>query len=180
MKRFYVGVALILTLMGGIVYADMIELKQSAGTIIKWVGDSLGNAMVSMGTLIACEDETNNLCMVSGGKVRGFSGNMMANVSTNTTGSPITGYTGSKTVKATLVCNAGGSTNCGITVTIYGSELNTQTAGTEQQLCQMIIPTGASTTTSTCPTITGSFLYMWGVTTGVAGTSPVLNVTTMY
>ena len=132
----------------------------------------------SLDTTLSCEDQTNSLCMTSGGAVR--SAPMMAAVSTNTTGSPVGLPTGNKTIKGTLTCNAGGSTNCGITITIYGSELNSQATGTKEQLCQVIIPTGAAVTSGTCPVITASFLYMWAETTGVAGTSPSLNVTGMY
>lgn len=106
--------------------------------------------------------------------------NLMTNVSTNTTGSVVNLPAGSKTIQGTLVCNAGGSTNCGITFTIYGSRLATQATGTKEQLCQVIIPTGAATTTGTCAPITGAFLSMWAETTGVAGTSPALTIDSMH
>lgn len=105
---------------------------------------------------------------------------MQTAVSTNATGSAVQLPAGAKTIQGILTCNAGGSTNCGITVTIYGSVVNTQTAGTFEQLCQFVLPTGAARTTGTCPVITGNFLYMWSATTGVAGTSPSLDVTAMY
>lgn len=134
----------------------------------------------SLDTTLACEDQTNSLCMTSGGAVRGAVANIMSAVSTNTTGSAVQLPTGSKTIKGTLTCNAGGSTNCGITITIYGSELNTQATGTKVQLCQIIIPTGAAVTSDACPPITTAWLYTWAETTGVAGTSPSLNVTANY
>lgn len=154
-------------------------LLTSILAILTDVWDTVNRAFqFTMVTLLSGEDQTNNLLMTSGGAVRSTA--MMAAVSTNTTGSPVALPTGNKTIKGTLTCNAGGSTNCGITVTIYGSELNTQATGTEEQLCQMVIPTGAAVTTRTCPPISAAFLYIWSVTTGVAGTSPSLNVTSMY
>src|ERR1043165_6101704 len=140
--------------------------------------DLAGNARFTLGTLLSGEDQTNNLLMTSGGAVRQIA--LMTAVSTNSTGSTAAGYVGSKTVKGTLTCNAGGSTNCGITYTIYGSELSSQATGTKEQLCQVVIPTGAAVTSGSCAPITAAFTYLWAETTGVAGTSPSLNLTLMY
>ena len=140
--------------------------------------DSAQNKYVTPGTLSAGEDQTNNLVMTSGGVVRSTA--IMTAVSTNTTGSVITLPTGSKSIQGILSCNAGGSTNCGITYTIYGGPLNSTTSGQTEQLCQVIIPTGAAYTSGTCPPITGNFLFVYAITTGVAGTSPSLTVTGMY
>lgn len=137
-----------------------------------------GDLEVALTTLIACEDQTNHLCMVSGGKVRLTA--LMTGVTGNATGSVVQLPTGSKTIQGILTCNAGGSTNCGITITIYGSMISSQVTGTFEQLCQLIIPTGAARTTYTCNPITGAFPYIWATTTGVAGTSPSLDVTGAY
>lgn len=141
--------------------------------ILTDVWDDTNNALgVTLRTLLSGEDQTNNLLMTSGGIVRLTT--LMSGVSTNTTSSLVDGYTGSKTVKGTLTCNAGGSTNCGVTVTIFGNEENT-TNGSEQ-LCQVVVPTGAAYTPVTCPVITAAFRYLYATTTGIAGTSPSLTL----
>ncbi len=140
--------------------------------------DLSGNLRTTLGTLLSCEDQTNNLCMTSGGAVR--SKTMASAVSTNTTSAVTQPPTGPKSIQGILTCNAGGSTNCGITFTVYGSALNTQATGTKVELCAATIPTGAAVTSSACPVITAPYLYMWIETTGVAGTSPSLTVTAMY
>lgn len=150
--------------------------------ITSTAGGGIGIAVNSSGqlvlALISGEDTTNNLIMTSGGAVRNTA--LMTGVTGNVTGSTYQLPVGSKSIQANLLCNNGSSTNCGITVTIYGAVSNTQTTGTFEQLCQLIIPTGAARTTYTCNPITGNFLYMWATTTGVAGTSPSLDVTAMF
>jgi hypothetical protein len=103
----------------------------------------------------------------------------MTGVSTNTSSTPIAGYMGNKTFSGTLVCNAGGSTNCGITYTIWGSMTNSNTAGVS--LCTVVIPTGSATTYGDCAgVVTASYAYLYAITTGVAGTSPSLTITMGY
>ena len=137
--------------------------------------DGSGNANVNLATLGSGEDQTNNALMVEGAEVRTVS--LMSGVSTNTTGTAASLSIGNKSVMGILTCNAGGSTDCGVTVTIYGSELNSQATGTFEQLCQAVIPTGTAVQHFTCSTITAPFPYIWAATTGIAGTSPSLNVT---
>lgn len=122
------------------------------------------------------EDPDNDLLKVSGGKVRVT--NLMTNVSTNTTSATQIFPVGEKTFQGTLVCNAGGSTNCGITFVVKGYRLNATTIG--ETLCTAIIPTGAATTIATCPAFAAPYLYYWAETTGVAGTSPALTIDGMY
>jgi hypothetical protein len=159
---------------GGTANASAPTLQE--GGLYGFFMDLAGNTRTTLGTLLSGEDQTNNLIRTSGGAVRQTA--IATNVSTNTTTATSVGFTGNKTFKGTLVCNAGGSTNCGITYTVYGNELNSTTGG--EQLCQVIIPTGAATTSGTCPVIQGNFSYFFIITTGVAGTSPSLNVTAMY
>lgn len=122
------------------------------------------------------EDPDNDLLKTSGGKVRVT--NLMTNVSTNTTSATQILPVGEKTIQATLVCNAGGSTNCGITFIIYGYRLNATTIG--EPLCEATIPTGLATAIATCDTFRANFLFYWASTSGVAGTSPALTVDAMY
>ena len=138
--------------------------------------DSAENKYVTQGTLTAGEDQTNNLVMTSGGLPR--SSAIMTSVSTNTTSSTVILPIGSKSIKGTLTCNAGAATNCGVTFTIYGNETNSAANG--EQLCQVVIPIGLAITPGTCPAITTPWMFMYATTTGIAGTSPSLNVTGMY
>jgi hypothetical protein len=140
--------------------------------------DLSGNVRMTMGTLLSGEDQTNNLIMTSGGAVRTTI--VAAAVTGNATSTATTIPVGSKSVEGLLVCNAGGSTNCGITYEIRGSAVNNPSSTTGVSLCTAVIPTGSANQSVACPVMTANYSYFWVVTTGVAGTSPVLNVYAMY
>lgn len=65
------------------------------GSANSFSSDLAGNVRVALGTLLACEDQTNSLCMTSGGAVR--SATMASAVTTNTTSSAVAVPTGTKT-----------------------------------------------------------------------------------
>jgi hypothetical protein len=141
--------------------------------------DPAGNVRMTMGTLLSGENQANNSIAVSGANVQQTL--VAGPISTNATSASNTLLTGSKSIEGILVCNAGGSTNCGITYEIRGSAVNNPGTTTGVSLCTVTIPTGTATLSGACPgVITGNYSFYWIVTTGVAGTSPVLNVYAMY
>lgn len=161
---------------GGLGTNEVADPSRVEGSPGSFSFDLLGGARVNIrniGVLLSGEDQTNNLFMTSGGKVRQI---VWPVVSTNTTSTVQVMYTGYKSLKGTLVCNAGASTNCGITVEVFGNENNSTTGG--ESLCTVTIPTGLATTTGTC-VISAPYSYVYFKTTGVAGTSPVLTMTGM-
>src|SRR3990167_1620995 len=60
--------------------------------------DTSGNVKMSLGTLLSCEDQTNNLCMVSGGAVRQTTVTMGAAATANGTTAVFALPTGSKSI----------------------------------------------------------------------------------
>jgi hypothetical protein len=133
--------------------------------------DLSGNLRTTMGTLLAGEDQPNNLLMTSGGKARQLQ--VLTNVSTNTTSATFLLPVGVKSGDFSMVCNAGASTDCTIAIAVFGNFKNTTTNG--QLLCNVVLPTGSATTIGICPDFSTNFAYYFFTTTAVAGTSPVLN-----
>ena len=144
--------------------------------------DLSGNLRVTLGTLLACEDQANNLCMVSGGVVRVVSIASNLLVAADCTSSCTPAVTeiipvGSKTIEGRVV-----STTSGATVTqtqkIYGSSSSSFTTDDAELLCTLVL-SGTQVTTKaivkSCPPITANYSY-YGVissattTTGNAAT----------
>lgn len=150
-------------------------LAEASTGYFSW--DLNGNLRISQGTLTSGEDQPNNLLMTSGGVVR--QSIVASGITTNTTSAANTIYTGNKSVEGILVCNGGASTNCGITFELRGSAVNAPSATAGVSLCTTVIPTGLATRSEACPVFTANYSFYWIVTTGVAGTSPVLTIYAM-
>lgn len=135
--------------------------------------DANGNVRVTQGTLEACEDQTNSLCMVSGGVVRSKA--MAAAVTTDTTSAAVTLPVGSKSIYGS-VAGTGSVTQ---TQKIYGGITSGVTATTGVLLCTLTL-SGTTTAVDACPVITANFLYYIVVTSATTGTSASGDVTAMY
>ena len=95
--------------------------------------DLAGNVRVTLGTLLSCEDQTNNLCMVSGGVVRSKS--MATAVTTDTTSSAVALPVGSKTIYGALT----GTGSITQTQKIYGGITSGVTSTTGILLCTLTL-----------------------------------------
>lgn len=130
--------------------------------------DVNGALKVTQATLTSCEDQTNNLCMVSGGAVR--STTMASAVTTNTTSTAVALPTGSKTIYGAIAAGTQ-------TMKIYGGITSGVTTSTGILLCTLTLT--ASNLVDACPVITANFLYYivnTSLTTGGASGT----VTAMY
>lgn len=135
--------------------------------------DVNGALKVTQATLTSCEDQTNNLCMTSGGAVR--STTMASAVTTNTTSAAVALPTGSKTIYGALT-GTGAITQ---TQKIYGGITSGVTSTTGILLCTLTL-SGTTAVYDACPVMTANFLYYIVVTSSTSGTSASGTVTAMY
>lgn len=135
--------------------------------------DVNGALKVTQATLTSCEDQTNNLCMVSGGAVR--STTMASAVTTDTTSAAVALPTGSKTIYGALT-GTGAITQ---TQKIYGGITSGVTSTTGILLCTLTL-SGTTAVYDACPVMTANFLYYIVVTSSTTGTSASGTVTAMY
>ena len=134
---------------------------------------SLQSNGVTLVTLLACEDQTNNLCMTSGGAVR--STTMASAVTTNTTSAAVALPVGSKSIYGSLT-GTGAITQ---TQAIYGGITSGVTSTTGILLCTLTL-TGTTAVYDACPVMTANFLFYIVVTTATTGTGASGTVTGMY
>lgn len=135
--------------------------------------DVNGALKVTQATLTSCEDQTNNLCMTSGGAVR--STTMASAVTTDTTSTAVALPTGSKTIYG-AVTGTGSITQ---TQKIYGGITSGVTSTTGILLCTLTL-SGTTAVYDACPVMTANFLYYIVVTSSTTGTSASGTVTAMY
>ena len=130
--------------------------------------DSNGNLIMSLGTLISGEDQTNNLLMTSGGAVRGTEGNLINSAVGNATSAAFTLPTGSKSITARIT----GAGAVAQVITIYGGTSSGMAAATSTVLCTITLSgtNGAAGTADMCPVITAPVLFYIAVTSGSSGT----------
>jgi|CXWL01.1.fsa_nt_gi hypothetical protein len=153
-------------------FAGTIQLRQSNGTLTDQSGTG-GAADVNMATLLACEDQPNNLCMVSGGAVRGKT--MASAVTTDTTSAAVALPTGSKSIYGSVT----GTGPIAQTQKIYGGITSGVTSTTGILLCTLTLG-GTTAVYDACPVMTANFLYYIVVTSSTSGTSASGTVTAMY
>ncbi len=128
--------------------------------------DLSGNARFTMGTLLSCEDQTNNLCMVSGGAVRTTTFSSVTAAATNSTVTTVP--VGSKTFVVQII-NSTSETKAA-TVSIYGNVISSTTGGI--LLCTVTLPSTATTLQlqDACPPVTANFpYYFYATAAGGAG-----------
>ena len=116
--------------------------------------DTAGNKRMTIGTLIAGEDQTNNLLMTSGGVARMTT---FSSVTSATTSSVSAVPMGAKTFVAQII-NATSETKAA-TLTIYGNLISSTTGGIA--LCIITLPSTATTLQlqDSCPITSVNFLY---------------------
>jgi len=125
--------------------------------------DVNGALKVTQATLTACEDQTNSLCMVSGGAVRQTTVTMGSAATTNATTAAFTIPTGSKSIYG-QVSGTGAVTQ---THAIYGDVDNDAANGI--LLCTITL-SGTTRTQDACPVFTANFKYYYITTTNTTGT----------
>lgn len=133
--------------------------------------DTSGNLWVTLKTLLAGEDQTNNLIMTSGGVVRQTT--VTSAVTTNTTSTAVAVPTGSKTFYGQVV-GTGAVTQ---TQAIYGDIDNDAANGI--LLCTLTL-SGTTRTQDACPVVTANFTYYYVTTTNTTGTSATGAIYAMY
>ena len=143
------------------------------GTLYGFFMDLAGNLRVTLGTLLAGEDQTNNLLMTSGGAVR--STTMASAVTTNTTSAAAVLPVGSKSIYGS-VTGTGAITQ---TQAIYGGITSGVTSTTGILLCTLTL-SGTTAVYDACPVMTANFLFYIVVTTATTGTGSSGTVTGMY
>lgn len=139
--------------------------------------DANGNLNVNLATLLSCEDQTNNLCMTSGGVARGSEGNIINSAVGDATSAAFTLPTGYKTIKARIT----GAGSVAQVITIYGGASSSMAAATSDVVCTITLSgtSGAAGTAASCPPFIAPFLYYIAVTSGSSGT-PTTILTGMY
>lgn len=145
-------------------WAVDIDIRHTDGTKTP-LGGTGAVADMNLATLLACEDQANSLCMVSGGAVR-FSYLGVA-VTTDTTSASITLPTGPKSVYAVLT-GTGAITQ---TIKIYSGVATGFTPSTEGILLCTLTLSGTTTVADQCPVITAPGLFYKQVTSSTSGTS---------
>ena len=124
------------------------------GTANSFSGDLSSNVRITQGTLMAGEDQTNNLLMTSGGVARMTT---FSSVTSATTSSVSAVPMGAKTFVAQII-NATSETKAA-TLTIYGNLISSTTGGIA--LCIITLPSTATTLQlqDSCPITSVNFLY---------------------
>ena len=122
--------------------------------------DLFGNLRVTLETLLAGEDLTNNLMMTSGGASRLTT---FASVTSATTSAISAVPTGTKTFYAQII-NATSETKAA-TIQIWGSPFNNTTYGVK--ICEITLPSTASSLElhDACPKTDVTMQYWWYITT---------------
>lgn len=170
--RLLAYAALLLLLVAQPAWAVDIDIRHADGTKTP-LGGTGGVADVNLATLLACEDQTNSLCMVSGGVVR--STTMASAVTTDTTSAAVALPVGSKSIYGS-VTGTGAITQ---TQKIYGGITSGVTSTTGILLCTLTL-SGTTAVYDACPVMTANFLYYIVVTSSTSGTSASGTVTAMY
>lgn len=139
--------------------------------------DVNGALKTTLATLLSCEDQTSQLCRVSGGAVRGTEGNLINSAVGDATSSAFTLPTGSKSITGRIT----GAGSVAQTIKIYGGTSSGMAAATSELLCTLTLSgtSGAAGTALMCPVITAPILYYIVVTSGSSGT-PTTIVTATY
>lgn len=176
LRTYLLGLVLLLSSSASAYAAGPVSSTAAApalteGSANSFSGDLLGNIRTTLGTLLACEDQTNNLCMVSGGAVRQTT--VTSAVTTNTTSTAIAVPTGSKTFYGQVV----GTGSVTQTQAIYGDIDNDAANGI--LLCTLTL-SGTTRTQDACPVVTANFSYYYVITTATTGTSATGAVYAMY
>ena len=148
-------------------FAGTIQIRQSNGTLTD-LGGTGAVADMNMATLLACEDQTNNLCMTSGGAVRGTEGNLINSAVGDATSAAFTLPTGSKSFTARIT----GAGSVVQTLKIYGGTSSGMVAATSELLATINLAgtSGAAGTAAMTPPITAAVLYYIVVTSASSGT----------
>jgi len=117
--------------------------------------DLAGNARVTLGTLLAGEDQTNNGIMVFGAATRLITFSSVTSATTSTTQ---TVFVGPKTFMAYM---GGASETKAFDLTIYGNWQNSTTGG--RAVCRIYVPSTASTThiEARCPVVEENYTYWY-------------------
>jgi len=165
--RLLAYAALLLLLLAPTAWAVDIDIRHTDGTKTP-LGGTGAVADVSLASLISCEDQTNNLCMTSGGAVRGTEGNLINSAVGNATSAAFTLPTGSKSITARIT----GAGAVAQVITIYGGTSSGMAAATSTVLCTITLSgtSGAAGTADMCPVMTAPVLFYIAVTSGSSGT----------
>ena len=136
--------------------------------------DLSGNARVTLGTLIAGEDTTNNLLMTSGGLVRqtqilGTGG--IPSTATDSTTTPQVLPTGTKTFTGRITCTG----TCVQTQKIYGTWRSTADATKDDLVCTITLNASTSDQAS-CAGVRSNYSYWYVATTLTSGTTPLAGI----
>ncbi len=139
--------------------------------------DLSGNVRMTMGTLLSCEDQANNLCMVSGGAVRltqlvGTGG--VPSTATDATGTANLLPTGVKNFHGIVTCTG----TCVQTQKIYASYESSATVAKSILVCTLTI-SGTTTATDYCKTDFPAS-YWFVVTSATSGTTPLAGLFVQY
>lgn len=131
----------------------------------------------TLADLLFCEDSDNNLCMVSGGKVRITqlvgTGGVPSTASDATTLANILPV-GIKTFQALETCTG----TCTQTLKIYGASESSATVAKGILVCTIAL-SATATATDYCST-DRNFIYWFVVTSGTGGTTPLSGLFAMY
>lgn len=139
--------------------------------------DANGNLNVNLNTLLSCEDQTNSLCMISGGAVRGTEGNIINSAVGDATSAAFALPTGYKTITGRIT----GAGAVAQVITIYGGTSSGMVAATSDVVCTITLSgtSGAAGTAYSCPPFIAPFLFYRVVTSGSSGT-PTTILTASY
>jgi hypothetical protein len=140
--------------------------------------DLTGSRTATLTTLLAGEDQTNNLLMTSGGVVRqtqilGIGG--VPSTATDSTTTPQLVPTGNKTFLGRITCTG----TCVQTQKIYGSWRSTANAAQDDLVCTITLNASTSDQAS-CANITLNYSYWYVVTSGTSGTTPLAGIFAQY
>lgn len=160
----------------GIFFCRVAGLSHFRAPVVGWqtgtVTVTVNVQQATLNTLLACEDETYNLCMTSGGVVRQTT--MTSGVTTNTTSAAVSLFVNAKSIYGQVVCSSGA---CVQTQAIYGDIDSDAANGV--LLCTLTL-SGTTRAQDACPVITANFSYYYIITTATSGTSATGAVYAMY
>lgn len=162
---------------GGLGTATAAAPTRVEGAAASFSFDLSGSARVNLTTLLAGEDQYNNLIMTSGGATRLTqlvgTGGIPSTASDATTTAQLL-MTGKKTFLGIVTCTG----TCVQTQKIYGAFENSATVAKSELLCTLYL--NASTTAKASCIVDTNWQYYFVVTSATSGTTPLAGLFAMY
>lgn len=179
MKKINIALVLLSVLFAAPSFAATVEEMHRTDKLMTEADTVTGavTLLTKLKGLFGCEDQLKNLCMTSGGVVRGSEGNIINSAVGNATSAAFVLPTGNKSITARIT----GAGAVAQQIDIYGGTSNGMVVATSTKLCTITLSgtSGAAGTADMCPPFVAPALFYVAVTSGSSGT-PTTILTASY